>query len=116
MRKSAKGKFIVFEGLDGSGQSTQAQLLKNYLEKEKNISPVLTKEPTRETPIGVLIRQVIQKEISVSPTALQLLFCADRSEHLEKVIKPALENGQWVISDRYFYSTMAFGSLPSAWA
>jgi len=108
---SHKGKFIVFEGLDGSGQSTQARLLKDYLEKEKNISVVLTKEPTKEPPIGALIRQVLKREISVSPAALQLLFCADRSEHLEKTIKPALEKGQWVISDRYFYSTMAFGSL-----
>ncbi|TRZ64934.1 MAG: dTMP kinase [Spirochaetia bacterium] len=108
-----KGKFIVFEGLDGSGQSTQAQLLKDYLEKEKNISVLLTKEPTNEPPIGVLIRQVLKKEISASPAALQLLFCADRSEHLEKIIKPAIEKGQWVISDRYFYSTMAYGSLGS---
>ncbi len=106
-----KGKFIVFEGLDGSGQSTQADLLKNYLEKEKNISVVLTKEPTKELPIGALIRQVLKKEISVSPTAFQLLFCADRAEHLKKTIVPTLENKQWVISDRYFYSTIAFGSL-----
>jgi len=105
--------FIVFEGLDGSGQSTQAQLLKDYLEKEKNIPVVLTKEPTKESPIGSLIRQVLKKEILISSAAFQLLFCADRSEHLEKIIKPAIENGQWVISDRYFYSTMAFGSLDS---
>lgn len=102
--------FIVFEGLDGSGQSTQAQLLKDYLKKEKNISAVLTKEPT-SAPIGALIRQVLKKEVSISPAALQLLFCADRSEHLEKIIKPALKNGQWVVSDRYFCSTMAYGSL-----
>jgi len=106
-----KSKFIVFEGLDGSGQSTQAQLLKDYLEKDKKVSAVLTKEPTNEPPIGVLIRQILKKEISVSPAALQLLFCADRSEHLEKIIKPALEENKYVISDRYFYSTIAYGSL-----
>lgn len=108
---SHKGKFIVFEGLDGSGQSTQAQLLKDYLEKDKKVSALLTKEPTSEPPIGVLIRQILKKEISVSPAALQLLFCADRSEHLEKIIKPALEENKYVISDRYFYSTIAYGSL-----
>ncbi len=108
---SHKGKFIVFEGLDGSGQSTQAQLLKDYLEKDKKVSAVLTKEPTNELPIGVLIRQILKKEISISPAAFQLLFCADRSEHLEKIIKPALEKNKYVISDRYFYSTIAYGSL-----
>lgn len=106
-----KNKFIVFEGLDGSGQSTQAQLLKDYLEENKKVSVVLTKEPTNEPPIGNLIRQILKKEIRVSPAALQLLFCADRSEHLEKVIKPALEENKYVISDRYFYSTVAYGSL-----
>jgi len=49
--------------------------------------------------------------MAVSPLSLQLLFCADRSEHLNKVIKPALLKNQWVISDRYFYSTIAYGSL-----
>lgn len=103
--------FIVLEGLDGSGQSTQAKLLKDYLEKEKNISVVLTKEPTNQPPIGTLIRQVLKKEIFVNPATLQILFCADRSEHLENIIKPALQKGQWVISDRYFSSTIAYGSL-----
>lgn len=103
--------FIVFEGLDGSGQSTQAKLLKDYLEKERNLSVVLTKEPTDKPPIGDLIRRILRKEIFVSPAALQLLFCADRSEHLEQVIKPALKKNQWVISDRYFYSTVVYGSL-----
>jgi len=105
------GKFIVFEGLDGSGQSTQAKLLKEFLEKEKKISVILTKEPTNQAPIGVLIRQVLKKEIKVDPLALQLLFCADRAEHLKNVIEPALRNKQWVVSDRYFFSTIAYGSL-----
>lgn len=108
---SHKGKFIVFEGLDGSGKSVQAQLLKDYLEATKNVAVVLTKEPTDEPPVGTWIHQILKKEIQVSPTAFQLLFCADRSEHLEKVIKPALEENKYVISDRYFYSTIAYGSL-----
>jgi len=105
------GKFIVLEGLDGSGQSTQAALLKEFLEKEKKISVVLTKEPTNQPPIGTLIRQILKKEINVDPLTLQLLFCADRAEHLKNVIEHALKNNQWVISDRYFFSTIAYGSL-----
>lgn len=103
--------FIVFEGLDGSGKSTQAKLLKDYLEKKKKISVVLVKEPTDQPPVGDLIRSILRKKISVSPTAFQLIFCADRAEQLERVVKPALTRGQWVISDRYFYSTIAYGSL-----
>jgi len=97
--------------LDGSGQSTQAALLKEFLEKEKKISVVLTKEPTNQPPIGTLIRQILKKEINVDPLTLQLLFCADRAEHLKNVIEHALKNNQWVISDRYFFSTIAYGSL-----
>ncbi|MEK9209541.1 MAG: dTMP kinase [Patescibacteria group bacterium] len=110
MEKNYSGKFIVFEGLDGSGQSTQAALLKKELE-EKNIPALLTKEPTDRPPIGTLVRQILKKEIVVNPQTLQFLFCADRGEHLEKEITPALEKGNWVISDRYFYSTLAYGAL-----
>lgn len=103
-------KFIVFEGLDGSGQSTQVKLLADaFLKQNKNV--LITKEPTDKPPIGSLIRQVLKKEIKVEPATLQLLFCADRSEHLAKVILPGLKDGKWVISDRYFFSTIAYGSL-----
>ncbi len=105
------GKFIVFEGLDGSGQSTQAELLKKYLEEVKGVSVLLTKEPTSEPPIGTLIREILKKEFSVGPEAFQLLFCADRSEHLRNAVEPALKRGDWVISDRYFYSSIAYGSM-----
>ncbi len=104
-----KGKFIVFEGLDGSGQSTQAQLLENHL-KEKGIDAHLTKEPT-DNLIGGLIRGRLKGEWETGPECLQLLFTADRAHHLEKEIIPLLEKGVWVICDRYFFSTIAFGSL-----
>jgi len=103
--------FIIFEGPDGSGQSTQAKLLKKYLEEEKKLAVVLTKEPINKPPLGNLIRRILKKEISVQPLTLQLLFCADRNEHLNTVIKPALKKRGWIISDRYFYSTIAYGSL-----
>ena len=103
------GKFIVFEGLDGSGQSTQASLLKDFLIKEK-IDVVLTKEPTLTSSAGQKIKEILDEKSTISSEQLQLLFTEDRREHLEKVIIPALKMGQYVISDRYFFSTFAYGT------
>ena len=103
-----KGKFIVFEGLDGSGQSTQAGLLREFL-MEKGFNAILTKEPTLDSEAGNRIRKILDEEIKVSPKELQELMVEDRKEHLEKVIIPALKQGKIVISDRYFLSTFAFG-------
>lgn len=108
--QNSSSRFIVFEGLDGSGQSTQVKLLCDALLKKGN-EVIITKEPTGKPLIGSLVRQVLKKEIKVTPAALQLLFCADRSEHLAKIILPALKAGKWVISDRYFFSTIAYGQL-----
>jgi len=103
------GKFIVFEGLDGSGLSTQSLLLKEYLSKRgKNV--ILTKEQT-DNFIGGIIKSSLKKHIKISNLTLQFMFVADRSHHLEAEIEPALEEGRVVISDRYIFSTLAFGSL-----
>jgi dTMP kinase len=104
-----KGKFIVFEGIDGAGLTTQAELLEKYL-RSKKYEVVLTKEPTNNL-IGGLIRAALKKEWITSSRTLQLLFSADRAHHLEKEIIPALENGKIVISDRYFISTIAYGMI-----
>ena len=110
MKKNTfEGKFIVFEGLDGSGQSTQAGLLKEFLMK-KGFNVVLTKEPTLDSEAGKKVRKILDKEIKVSPKEIQELIVEDRKEHLEKVIVPTLKEGKIVISDRYFFSTFAFGS------
>ncbi len=102
--------FIAFEGLDGSGSSTQSRLLSEKLEASGR--PVLlTKEPTDDSPIGKLIREVLQHKWDCSPEGLQLLFSADRAEHLKNKIEPALQNGRVVITDRYFFSTIAYGAL-----
>lgn len=101
--------FIVFEGLDGSGQSTQAGLLRDYL-AEKGKRTVLTKEQT-DGIIGGFIKSCLKKEWKVSPITLQLLFTADRAHHLDKEIEPSLSEGKIIISDRYFFSTFAFGGL-----
>ncbi len=104
-----EGKFIVFEGLDGSGLSTQVELLKNFL-KSSGRPAILTKEQTIQM-IGGLIKSILRKEIITSSLALQLLFVADRAHHLSSEIEPALKEGKVVISDRYIFSTIAFGSL-----
>jgi len=110
MTNSYKGLFIVFEGLDGSGQTTQANLLRNFLEK-KGFKVVLTKEPTLETKEGKEIKKVLEKKIKKSPLSLQKLFAKDREKHLKRTIEPALRKGKIVISDRYLFSSLAYGSL-----
>lgn len=102
-----KGQFIVLEGPDGSGTTTHAKLLAEALAKDGR-DVVLTAEPT-DSPIGRFIREQLQKKTIESPSALQLLFCADRAWHIEKVIKPALAAGKTVISDRYVISTLIYG-------
>jgi dTMP kinase len=102
--------FIAFEGLDGSGSSTQAKLLVERLERTGHPAFV-TKEPTASNPIGRMIRDVLQHKWEASPEAFQLLFSADRAQHLKDEILPALSKGQIVVSDRYLFSTIAFGSL-----
>jgi len=108
------GTFIVIEGIDGAGKSTQAKLLAEWFEK-KGYEVVLTKEPT-DTAFGKLIRRLVLtggKEgiidgARISHEAEALLFAADRAEHVHKLIKPSLEAGKVVISDRYFYSSLAY--------
>lgn len=108
-KSSRKGIFIVFEGLDGSGQSTQLALLQNYLNL-KGYKTHVTAEPSNSL-IGGLIRALLTKHWSLSNTGMQLLYCADRAHHLETEVLPAMEAGNVVISSRYFFSTIAFGSL-----
>jgi dTMP kinase len=102
------GKFIVFEGPDGSGTSLQARLFAEKLRKEGK-GVLLTAEPT-DGPIGEEIRTILHGDTLPSPEAMQLLFCADRAEHVKSVIEPALKEGKTVISDRYALSTIVYGS------
>ena len=107
------GKFIVFEGLDGSGQSTQAAHLKEYLESQGR-KVLLTKEPTKDTDAGKEIRRALDKTETRTPQDLQELFAKDREWHVNEVIIPALKKGEWVISDRYAFSSMAYGKADGA--
>lgn len=104
-----KGKFIVFDSLDGAGNSSQVKLLADYLNKIGKKTHI-TKEPTSGL-IGGLIKSQLTHDWKSSQVCLQLLFSADRAYHLEKEIMPLLERGINVISDRYFFSTMAYGNL-----
>ncbi|MBQ8870140.1 MAG: dTMP kinase [Alphaproteobacteria bacterium] len=102
------GKFITFEGGEGTGKSTQIKLLADFLKtKQKDI--VLTKEPGG-TQIGLELRRIlIEGEVNkLDAQAEALLFFADRRIHMVKKVWPALENGQWVLSDRFADSTMAY--------
>jgi dTMP kinase len=102
------GKFIVVEGLDGSGKSAQVNLLIDYL-KQNGKEVVATKEPTIDSVAGRKIKQVLRNEIIIEPLKLQKLYVQDRKEHLEKKIIPALKEGKFVVSSRYAFSTFAYG-------
>jgi dTMP kinase len=109
MRKKKKGLFIVLEGLDGSGTTTQAKLLTELL-KKRGYKVELTTEPSNNI-IGGLIRGILTKQWKLSQVGLQLLFAADRAHHLENFVLPALAKKQVIISTRYFFSSLVFGSL-----
>lgn len=109
MSDIVQGHFIVVEGIDGSGQDTQAELLEKYL-MSQGFNVLKTREPTEEREIGVLIHKVLSGNL-VSPgaLALQKWMVIDRSNHLSKEIEPHLNDGGVVVCVRYFYSTLAYG-------
>lgn len=102
-------KFIVFEGLDGSGGTTQVDLLRRWLFTNGGVSVVETREPTR-APIGSLITKALKGLTPISDHALPYLFAADRRDHIDLKIRPALKRGAWVVSDRYALSSLAYQS------
>ncbi|NQU18059.1 MAG: dTMP kinase [Candidatus Saganbacteria bacterium] len=97
---------ITFEGGEGCGKSTHIKLLAKYL-RSKMKKVLLTLEPGG-TPFGKGLRKILLNDRTVSPLAELLLFAADRAQHVEKIIKPALKKGYIVLCDRYFDSTMAY--------
>lgn len=102
--------FLVVEGLDGSGKSTQSELITEKL-RAKGREVVTTSEPTGYSSVAQEIADALQKKIKVDPLKLQELFAKDRKEHMERTILPALEGGRIIISDRYAFSSFAYGSL-----
>jgi len=101
-----KGVFICIEGLDGSGKSTQAKLLTKKLCKA-GYNAVFTAEPSQGK-IGKFIRKRLFEQERLPTTVEALLFAADRIEHVQNTIVPALNEGKIVISDRYVYSSLAY--------
>lgn len=121
------GRFIVVEGIDGAGCSTQAARLVSHLRAMGN-SVLATKEPTAG-PVGALIRLALDKRLAgpnrsyhagggdpwhddaFDVRALALLFAADRLDHVHAVVEPALAQGRWVICDRYVLSSLAYQGM-----
>lgn len=102
-----RGFFICVEGLDGCGKTTQAKMLVDKL-KERGYDALYTAEPSGGK-IGIFINKYcLHGEKRVSSVVEALLFAADRFEHVEQVIKPALADGKIVVSDRYLYSSLAY--------
>ncbi|MCK5710737.1 MAG: dTMP kinase, partial [Deltaproteobacteria bacterium] len=100
--------FITFEGVEGSGKSTQAKLLAELLTKIGH-KVTLTREPGWGS-FGELMRKIIldERDLELDPFSELCLFCADRAQHVRDFIKPKLQNGEIVICDRYFDSTVVY--------
>lgn len=102
-----KGIFITFEGIDGSGKSTQLRMLADTL-RERGVDILVTREPGG-TPLGRRLREAfLETEETVAPMAELLSFAADRAQHVEFLIKPSIADGRVVISDRYADATFAY--------
>lgn len=107
-----RGRFVVLEGLDGAGTTTQAARLATAL-RQAGHRVVLTREPSNG-PVGVLLRQALDgrrprpEGERLSDAALALLFAADRLQHLDSTVEPGLARGAIVISDRYALSSLAY--------
>ena len=103
----SKGLFITFEGTDGCGKTTQIELLKKYFE-EKGKIVILTREPGAKG-LGTKLREILLNyDGDVSPNCESFLFLADRAQHIDTIIKPAIERGEIVLCDRHTDSTVAY--------
>lgn len=101
--------FIAFEGIDGSGQTTQAHLLKEALQK-LSLKVLYTKGPTRMSDAGKKIYEVLEGKRQMGHAELQGLYMQDHKERLKREIIPALKKGIWVVTDRYVFTGFAYGA------
>ena len=113
-----RGKFIVFEGTDGSGKSTQMKLLASYL-ASRGTEVYQTHEPT-DSPFGALLHSCMTGETDADERAIAALFAADRLDHIENPrygLRKKLEEGTTVLCDRYYFSSFAYngGFVPLEW-
>ncbi len=113
------GRFVVLEGVDGSGTTTQLEAVRSAL-SARGLEVVATREPTTG-PVGRFLRTALEKKLldaegaplALDWAAMALLFAADRVDHVEREIRPALARGAWVLSDRYDLSSVVYQSLTS---
>jgi len=111
LKKNAyEGKYVAIEGIDGSGKSTQATKVAEYL-RSKGKKVIQIREPRKTGVIGDIVQKVLTKKMKVSPIALQYLFLTDRVLNQEEIIIPALKRGEAVVSDRCFWSAIVYGIL-----
>jgi dTMP kinase len=101
-----RGRFVTFEGIEGSGKSTQVARLAQWLE-DRACPPVITREPGG-TPLGRRLREVLLQGDAGEPLTEAMLMAADRAEHVASVIRPALAEGRHVLCDRHADSTLAY--------
>jgi len=116
--KNRTGKYIIIEGIDGAGKTTQVELLSARLKKVNGISVITTVEPT-DNHIGKLIRRILSGELEIDPKVMGMLFIPDTYSNIygkDGVIDNVV-NGKTVISDRSYFSTFAYQSryLPIDW-
>jgi dTMP kinase len=107
-KRAHAGYLIAFEGGDGAGKSTQAALLAQWLQDDQGHEVVLTREPGA-TPLGVRLRELLLgRDEKLDPRTEALLFAADRADHVATMLRPALERGALVVTDRYVDSSIAY--------
>ena len=107
MTRRRRGLFITFEGGDGAGKSTHLEFVRDTL-AARGVEVLLTREPGG-TPLGQVLRGLLlESDDAVSPVTELLLMAADRAEHVARIIRPALEAGKVVVSDRYADSSIAY--------
>lgn len=111
-----RGIFLCIDGIDGCGKSTHARLLKKWL-NSMGLEVLITDEPT-DNPIGRIIKKSLSGKFYLPVETEALLFAADRMQHIFKVVRPAIESGKIVITERYVYSSLAYQharGLPMGW-
>lgn len=105
-----KGLYIAFEGIDGSGKTTQVEKLAEHFEKLGR-KVIRTHEPRRDGLIGSLVQNILKQEAKIPEVAIQYLFAAQRAVHIEELVTPSLKKGAVVITDRCFWSSIPYGLL-----
>lgn len=108
-RNPGPGFYIALEGIDGSGKTTQVELLAKYFAQRGDV--IVTSEPKMDGFGGVLIQQIFQAKVHIPPVAFQHLLTANRLVNHQEVVLPGLQSGKTVLSDRCFWSALAYGIM-----